>query len=180
MFKLRIYCNDGDCQYWDDGIGAYETYDKALLACYQNALQEVQSLMESGNYFNWFEVNENFEITDNYKNETLKDIVFFPVAVIHYNRAPWDRENDCDIEIITAYDIVEIAEVCTVLDKYNAMLKETYGEHITVQIKSYIEDDGSEWYYYTSARYGDSDAYETVEEAYKEADDYLCGVGELW
>lgn len=33
------------------------------------------------------------------------------------------------------------------LEKYNAMLKEVHGKNITVQIKSYIEDDGSEWFY---------------------------------
>lgn len=66
------------------------------------------------------------------------------------------------------------------LEKYNAMLREIYGENITVKIKSYIEDDGNEYYYYTSKKYGDSDAYETVEEAYKEADIYLRGIGELW
>lgn len=66
------------------------------------------------------------------------------------------------------------------LEKYNAMLRETHGENITVQIKIYIEDDGSEWYYYTSNKYGDSDAYETVKEAYEEANSYLHGVGELW
>ena len=66
------------------------------------------------------------------------------------------------------------------LDRYNAMLRKTHGKNITVQIKSYIEDDDSEWYYYTSAKYGDSNAYETIEEAYKEADSYLHGVGELW
>lgn len=111
MFKLRIYCNDGDCQYWEDGIGTYETYDKALIACYENALEEEGSLMESGNYFNWFEVNRDFEITEAYENEALKDVAFFPVATIHYDKAPWDRENDCDIEIVTGYDIVEVKEV---------------------------------------------------------------------
>lgn len=66
------------------------------------------------------------------------------------------------------------------LEKYNLMLKADFGENITVQIKSYIEDDGSEWYYYTSSRYGDSDAYETAEEAYAAAAIYLSYVGELW
>ena len=66
------------------------------------------------------------------------------------------------------------------LNRYNDMLRKTHGENITVEIKSYIEDDDSEWYYYTSTKYGDSNAYETIEEAYKEADDYLHGVGELW
>lgn len=77
MFKLRIYCNDRDCQYWEDGIGTYETYDKALIMCYENALEETESLMESGNFFNWFEVNRNFEITEAYENEALKDTTFF-------------------------------------------------------------------------------------------------------
>lgn len=66
------------------------------------------------------------------------------------------------------------------IKKYNAMLKEVHGKNITVQIKSYIEDDGSEWFYYTSKKYGNSDAYKTIEEAYKEADIYLKGIGELW
>ena len=66
------------------------------------------------------------------------------------------------------------------INKYNEMLRKTHGKNITVQIQSYIEDDGSEWYYYTSARYGESDAYETIEEAYKEADSYLRGVREWW
>lgn len=66
------------------------------------------------------------------------------------------------------------------IDKYNKMLREEYGEDITVEIKSYVEDDGSEWYYYTSIRYDDSDAFETVAEAYDEAYVYLRYVGELW
>lgn len=111
MFKLRIYCNDGDYQYWEDGNGSYKTYDKALIACYESALEEVKSLMESGNLFNWFEVNRNFEITDDYENERLKGVAFFPVATICYDKAPWYRENDCDIKIITGYDIIEIKEV---------------------------------------------------------------------
>ena len=111
MFKLRIYCNDGDNErYWEDGIDSYETYDKALIACYETALQEVQSLMQTSNYYNWFEVEINFEITEAYETNELKDVVFFPVAVIHYDKAPWDRENDCDIKILTGYDIVEVIE----------------------------------------------------------------------
>ena len=108
MFNLKIYCNDGkDYQYWEDGMGTYETYDKALIACYENALQEVQSLMDTSDYYHWFEVNINFEVTEAYETEKLKDISFFPAAVIYYDHAPWDRENDCNIEIITGYKIVE-------------------------------------------------------------------------
>lgn len=66
------------------------------------------------------------------------------------------------------------------VDECNEELRNTYGKYISVEVKSYVEDDGSIWYYYTSAKYGDSDAYETIEEAYENANDYLNGVGELW
>ena len=109
MYKLKIYCNDGDeFQYWEDGIGTYETYDQALITCYETALQEAQSLMETSDYYNWFEVNTDFEITEAYENEKLKDVAFFPVAVVHYDHAPWDRKNNCDIEIITGYTVVKV------------------------------------------------------------------------
>ena len=109
MFKLRIYCNDGELgQYWEDGIGTYETYDNALIACYENAISEASELMISGDYFNWFEVEMDFEITEAYETEALKDVVFFPVATVYYDHAPWDRETDCDIQIVTGYAIVEV------------------------------------------------------------------------
>ena len=108
MFKLKIYCNDRDVQYWEDGIGEYETYDKALIACYGNALCEVQELMIDADYGLYFEVEQDFEITEAYVNDQLEDISFFPVATVFYDRAPQDRENDCDIEIVTGYYIVEV------------------------------------------------------------------------
>ena len=109
MFKLRIYCNDGDLgQYWEDGNGTYETYDKALIGCYRNALGEAQELMIDADYDCWFEVEQDFEITEAYVNDALKDVVFFPVATVFYDHAPQNRENDCHIEIVTGYYIVEI------------------------------------------------------------------------
>lgn len=108
MYKLRIYCNDGYIQYWEDGIGTYETYDKALIACYGNALCEAQELMIDADYDRWFEVEQDFEITEAYENDALQDVVMFPTAVCLYDQAPQDRENDCHIEIITGYYIVEV------------------------------------------------------------------------
>lgn len=75
---------------------------------------------------------------------------------------------------------IKTRERFNTVDECNEELRNTYGKYITVEVKSYIEDDDSTWYYYTSAKYGDSDAYETIEEAYENADDYLNGVGELW
>ena len=56
------------------------------------------------------------------------------------------------------------------IDKYNKMLKEEYGEDITVEIKNYINDDGSKVYYFSSALNENSGGFETVREAY----DYAC------
>lgn len=108
MFKLKIFCNDGNVQYWDEGVGIYKTYDQALIACYNNALEESKELMFNGNVDNWFEVCENFEVTDTYATEKLPLGTVFPVATIHCDKAPWERENDCEIKILTGYDIVEI------------------------------------------------------------------------
>ena len=106
MFKLRIYCNDGElCQYWEDGNGTYETYDKALIACYENAISEAQELMMDADGSCWFEVNIDFEITDTYASRHLEVGTIIPVATICYDHAPWDRENDCDIKVITGYVI---------------------------------------------------------------------------
>ena len=108
MFKLKIFCNDGDVRYWEDGQGVYETYNEALIACYEDAIHETQALMMTSDYYNWFEVDMDFEVTETYETEELKNVSYFPVATIHYDQAPWDRENDCEIKIITGYDIVEV------------------------------------------------------------------------
>lgn len=63
------------------------------------------------------------------------------------------------------------------LDKHNDMLRQTHGKYITVQIKKVPKEDK---YYFTSRKYGNSVAFNTIEEAYKEADIYLHGVGEWW
>ena len=66
------------------------------------------------------------------------------------------------------------------VEKYNEMLRDEYGQNITVQLRSCTEDDGNVLYYYTSARYGDINSFETIEEAYSDACLYLSYVGELW
>lgn len=67
-----------------------------------------------------------------------------------------------------------------IIEQYNEKLRHEYGQNITVQLRSHIEDDGSVWYYYTSLRYGDSGYFKTIEEAYSDACLYLSYVGELW
>ena len=105
MFKIKIYCNDNGKYYWEDGVGTYETYDKALISCFRNALQEARDLSAG---YGYFEAEEDFEVTETYENTELELGTVFEVATVYYDKAPYDRENDCDIKIVTGYMIVEV------------------------------------------------------------------------
>lgn len=105
MFKIKTYCNDTGKDYWEDGVGTFETYDKALVICFRNALQEARDLSA---YYGYFEAEEDFEVTEIYTNDNLELGTIFDVATVYYDHAPHDRENDCDIQIITGYKIVEV------------------------------------------------------------------------
>ena len=108
MFKIKIYCNDNGKEYWEDGVGTYETYDKALISCFRNSLQEAKDLMEASDGNLWFEAEEDFEVTETYESTELELGTVFEVATVYYDKAPYDRENDCDIQIVTGYLIVEV------------------------------------------------------------------------
>lgn len=110
MYKLRIFCNDVDTQWWEDGVYEYETYDKALIACYESSISECSGLMATSDYYTWFEVYPYFEVTEGYANDLVEEGTIFPVVTLFYDHAPWDRENDCDIRIVTGYKIVEVAK----------------------------------------------------------------------
>lgn len=112
MFKVKIFSDTGHGeQCWKDDTSEYETYDKALIDCYNSAIYDTNYLMSCSDINNWFEVSVDFEVTKNYITDVLKeDIGFFPVAVIYYDKAPWDRDNDCDIKIVTGYLIIVMEE----------------------------------------------------------------------
>jgi len=201
MFAIRTFCNDTDNKHWDEPVGTYKTYEQALVACFQNALAEARELMSTSNPDAWFEVEVDFEITEGYEDDLLKGIAFFPVAVAFYDHAPWDRENDCYIKIVTGYAIEKVSEskresasykpaksvtprgvsgskgAKGLLDLYNERLRSRHGPDITVEIKKVPRTKN---FYYTTRKYGDSDHFSSIEEAYARADEYLCGVGELW
>jgi hypothetical protein len=86
----------------------------------------------------------------------------------------WDGP---DYRPVTCYDVMAQKEL---LEKLNEMLREHYGQRITVKVKSYVDGDGVDKYYYTSRKYGDSVAFDRATTAYTEANIYLNGVGELW
>jgi hypothetical protein len=49
----------------------------------------------------------DFEVTNTYADKCLELGTVIPVATVCYDHALWDRENDCDIEVLTGYMIVE-------------------------------------------------------------------------
>ena len=106
MFRLKIYRNDNGNKYYEDGVETYDTLEKAMCACYENAIYEANENMAcSVNSPYWYEVNTYFEITPSYVNELLDEGTVIPVAVIRYDHDPWDRENDCEITIISGYTV---------------------------------------------------------------------------
>lgn len=167
MFKLRMLCNfvDGG-SYWKDEDAEYETRDEALIECCRRSTAEVYHLMSGSNDNNWFEVVFDYESVSNASLSTV-----YPVATIWCDKAPWDRENDCDIRVVTGYDIVEVH--ANMLEKYNAMLKEEFGENITVELQSFMDDDDVERFYYTTTGFGESSSFDAVEDAYADACIYL-------
>ena len=105
MFGLELFFDVNGRQNWDRTTGIYNSRDAALIMAYQLAINEAAELMELSNGTMWFEVCVNFEVTDTYASDILKLGTIFPVAVLCYDHAPWDRENDCDIKIATGYTI---------------------------------------------------------------------------
>lgn len=100
MYKVRKY--DGVIGQWRENNTKHKTKDKAVIDCYESALLEAAALTQEEGY-GWFEVEKDFEITDAYMCKELEGVVFFPVAVVYYDKAPWDRENDCEISIVSGY-----------------------------------------------------------------------------
>jgi hypothetical protein len=139
MFKIKIYCNDGDIQYWEDGVGTYETYDKALVACYGNALEEAKSLMMNADRNKWFEVEEKFEVTETYTNNNLELGTLFETTTVCYDHAPQDRENDCGIQIMTGYKIVDCIIDTTLIAFYDSMQQITMSCKLNTNTKEIFD-----------------------------------------
>ena len=61
------------------------------------------------------------------------------------------------------------------VEQYNKKLRERHGNSIKVEIISCHDDDDEMYYAYTT-KFGVSDTYETPEQAYQAADDYLTNI----
>lgn len=61
------------------------------------------------------------------------------------------------------------------VEQYNEKLRARHGGSINVQIISCHDDDDNMYYAYTT-KFGVSNVYETPEQAYYAADDYLSNI----
>ena len=160
-YKILLTCYDFDKQepYLDEVTGVYATELRAryeMLHCVLDELESLNGIMDGDTF-----PERRFIST---MEDEEHDVVV----------NAWDGP---DYRPVTCYDV--LAQT-TLLKKLNKMLKETHGKHIAVKIEHYIKDDGRTMYYYTSAKYGNSDAYSRAVDAYYGADKYLRGVGEIW
>lgn len=160
-YKVLQVCYDFANQppYFDELSGTFNTKTEAENSMYHCVIDELvmlNGIMEDDTFperrFVATKEDENYDIVVN----------------------AWDGP---DYRPVTCYKVMSITEL---LEFFDAKLRKTFGENITVQLHAYEEDDGSIWFYYTSAKYGESDAYVTASEAYDMASNYLNGVGEIY
>lgn len=161
-YKVLLTCHDfaNKPSYFDESLDTFDTETEAENYMYHSAIDELESLCG---------------ILD--EDGAFPELRFVPTMQDEeYNLVinAWDGP---DYRPVTCYKVMSVDEL---VEFFNAKLRKTHGQSVTVQIHTYEEDDGSIWFYYTSVKYGESDTYKTANEAYAAANDYLHGVGELW
>ena len=62
------------------------------------------------------------------------------------------------------------------VEQYNEKLRARHGNSIKVKIISCHDDDDDNMYYAYTTKFGVSDTYETSEQAYEAANDYLNNI----
>lgn len=160
-YKILQKCYDfpNDPPYYDELSVTFPTKERAEINMYRCILDELELL--NG-------IMEGDTFPERRFIATI-ECIYFDVVI-----NAWDGP---DYRPVTFYKVMEIDEL---VEFFNEKLRNRHGDKITVQIYSYEEDDGKICFYYTSSKYGDSDAFPTASEAYDSADEYLCGVGEIY
>ena len=104
MYGIKMTCYYADKTEPREKIHTsyFDSRKKAEEVAHNLALMECDELNEDGNVNgNYFEVGEYKEIY----SADGENCVCFPIAVLWYDKAPDDRENDCQIRVVTGYEI---------------------------------------------------------------------------
>lgn len=175
MYEIHLTCFDPPYDkppYGDKVEKEFQTAKEAKMALLECLLQEVESL--------------NMPDVD----FTPRTNIFVPGMSYSYEGKKydgaiimWDGDAGIQEQPVTLYEVCWVNR--STVDPYNQKLKERYGKSITLAIHSEeVEDedadcdnDGNypliEKFYYEGVTCGRSELFDTVEEAYEEARDYM-------
>lgn len=166
MFEIHLKCWDPpytEPPYEDKVEGEFYNKTDAMLCMLQCAVDEA---MELNGVTDEALSDTRFVVCRNIAaepNGDRNDVVIFA-----YNEALGLHEQP-----ITAYDVVWVNK--TEVDKYNNMLKEEFGDDLTLQICASGEGEDVV-YYFCGASISESDHYESAKECYEEAQDYMRNI----
>lgn len=179
MYKIQLTCfdppYDKESVYHDWVNKVFERKCEAYPVLLECVIDEADSLNEPDAHFT--ATTKIFRVVRNYKHEGKE----YPAAV-----EMWDGAAGIKEQPITLYDIVWVNE--TALDPWNQKLREAFGEDITFGLYSEVvededaeQEDGEEVpmvekFYYQGLVTGKSELYDTIEEAYEEAYDFMDNI----
>lgn len=173
-YGIKMICYDAD-----EKIKPYEKIHSVNYEKKEEAENIIRSLAEkecdelnrggnkNGNYFEVEEYEEFYFVGGD-------KCVCHCVSVVWYDKAPNDRENDCQIRVVTGYEVfrVTLKWAKERAAKYTKMLKEKYHNNTSLIIDTFFDMNGELKAYYRGFkhRYHNSGTYwDTAEEAYEAA-----------
>jgi hypothetical protein len=124
---------------------------------------------EKGDYFEVMEYAEIFSADGNTYS-------CHPVAVIWLDKAPDDRENDCQLKVVSGFDFIEVTEEWAkeVSAEYTNKLRERFGKDLTIEIVGSIDEvDGIPRWSWIDGRTHGCTYFEDLKDAYKSAVHHL-------
>ena len=175
MYKIKLTCYDppyNEPPYFDEVNKRFERKCEAYHDLLECVIDEAQSLNEPDAHY--IARTNIFVIVKDYTHTGKK----YPAAIVM-----WDGALGIKEQPITLYDIVWENE--TELDPWNKKLRDRFGEDITFGLYAEMVEEAEEddddnivesekyKYYYRGLVTGKSKLYDTIEEAYEEAEWFM-------
>ena len=118
MYRIKMICYNANKKvkpYEKTHCAHFNSRKDAEEAMLTFAKMECDDLNKEGNKNgNYFEVGEFEEV---YASDGTA-YPSFPISVLWYDKAPDDRENDCEIRVVTGYEVIEEIDVQKIKDTY--------------------------------------------------------------
>lgn len=173
MYRINVYERNKDNKITlvEHSAGRYEYRKHAKAAVLDEMIQSLNLLVDVSHkaklYTNTFTLHQHASE----EGKVYDGLIRF-----------WNIPAGIEGQAHTMYEIEWVDE--SPVDKYNKMLKDTYGDELTLWIRigtDEEEDEYGEWvevekYYFEGARCPESQLYTTPEEAYKWASEYMHNI----